>query len=144
MDTVSERVVEVALRWGDQDSYGHVNSVAVARLLEEARARALWGAGSGLPPLLPDAATLSLVSEVGIRYLRVLDYREEPVPIAVSVSRIGGADLTIEFEVRSDDPARPYVRATAKVALVDRATGAVRRLTAEEREFLGGFASPVG
>jgi acyl-CoA thioesterase FadM len=71
----------------------------------------------------------------------VLDYREEPVPIALTVSRIGGADLTIGFEVRSDDPARPYVTATAKVALVDRETGAVRRLTADEREFLHGFAA---
>ena len=141
MDAVSERVVEVALRWGDQDSYGHVNSVAVARLLEEARARALWGPGSALPPLSPDEPTLSLVSEVGIRYLRVLDYREEPVPIALTVSRIGGADLTIEFEVRSDDSARPYVTATAKVALVDRVTGGVRRLTADEREFLRSFAA---
>ena len=140
MDAVSERVVEVALRWGDQDSYGHVNSVAVARLLEEARARALWGADSALPPLLPDEPTLSLVSEIGIRYLRVLDYSERPVPIALTVSRIGGADLTIEFEVRSDDPARPYATATAKVALVSRETGAVRRLTTEEREFLRGFA----
>lgn len=136
---MTERVVDITLRWGDQDSYGHVNSVAVARLLEEARARVLWGAGSALPPLLPDEATLSLVSEVSIRYLRVLDYREKPVPIAVSVSRIGGADLTIEFEVRSDDPERPYATATAKVALVSRETGAVRRLTPDEREFLRGF-----
>jgi acyl-CoA thioester hydrolase len=140
---MTERVVEIPLRWGDQDSYGHVNSVAVARLLEEARARVLWGAGSALPPLSPDEATLSLVSEIGIRYLRVLDYREEPVPIALSVSRIGGADLTIEFEVRSDDPARPYATATAKVALVDRMTGNVRRLSADEREFLRGFAPPA-
>ncbi len=136
---MTERVVDIALRWGDQDSYGHVNSVAVARLLEEARARVLWGVGSALPPLLPDEATLSLVSEVSIRYLRVLDYREEPVPIAVTVSRIGGADLTIDFEVRSDDPERPYATATAKVALVSRETGAVRRLTPDEREFLRGF-----
>lgn len=140
MDAVSERVVEVALRWGDQDSYGHVNSVAIARLLEEARARAVWGAGSALPPLVPDEPTLSLVSEIGIRYLRVLDYSERPVPVAITVTRIGGADLTIEFEVRSDDPARPYATATAKVALVDRESGAVRRLTTDEQEFLRGFA----
>ncbi len=140
MDAVSARIVEVALRWGDQDSYGHVNSVAVARLLEEARARALWGPGSALPPLVPGEATLSLVSEVGIRYLRVLDYSERPVPIAITVPRLGGADLTIEFEVRSEDAARPYATATAKVALVDRETGSVRRLTTDERDFLRGFA----
>src|SRR5690606_30243528 len=108
---------------------------------EEARARVLWGAGSALPPLVPDEATLSLVSEVSIRYRRVLDYREEPVPIAVAVSRIGGADLTLEFEVRSDDPERPSATATAKVALVSRDTGAVRRLTPAERQFIRGFAS---
>src|SRR5690606_23441732 len=120
---MTERVVGIALRWGDQDSYGHVNNVALARLLEEARAQALWGTGSALPPLRPDEPALSLVSALGIRYLRVLDYREHPVPIAVRVTRIGGADVTIEFEVRSDDPVRPYATATAKVALVDRESG---------------------
>lgn len=34
--------VPVALRWADLDAYGHVNNVAIVRLLEEARIAAFW------------------------------------------------------------------------------------------------------
>jgi len=38
--------VDIQLRWGDEDAYGHINNVAFLRYLEEARVRILWS-GSG-------------------------------------------------------------------------------------------------
>jgi len=43
----NERVVDVALRWGDSDSFNHVNNVVFFRLLEEARARVIPTEGPG-------------------------------------------------------------------------------------------------
>lgn len=36
--------VEIPMRWGDMDAYGHVNNVNLIRLMEEARI-----AGFGVP-----------------------------------------------------------------------------------------------
>lgn len=42
--------VDIQLRWGDEDAYGHINNVAFLRYLEEARVRILWsGSGHGKP-----------------------------------------------------------------------------------------------
>ena len=36
-----EHVVDIDLRWGDADSFAHVNNVVFFRYLEEARARVI-------------------------------------------------------------------------------------------------------
>ena len=69
-----EHVVDIDLRWGDADSFAHVNNVVFFRYLEEARARVIprertrlhhtqwWACGGGTateipsPPPLPERA----------------------------------------------------------------------------------------
>ena len=38
--------LEIPLRWGDMDAYGHINNVQIVRLMEEARVLA-FGIPSG-------------------------------------------------------------------------------------------------
>lgn len=74
--------VQVPMRWGDMDAYGHINNVQVVRMLEEARIAAFGpprGAGRpGTPPpvSLFDAVpegTLTLVVEHRVRYMKTLE-----------------------------------------------------------------------
>ncbi|HET6240986.1 MAG TPA: thioesterase family protein, partial [Arthrobacter sp.] len=42
--------VQVPMRWGDMDAYGHINNVQIVRILEEARIAAFGPPrGPGLP-----------------------------------------------------------------------------------------------
>lgn len=167
--------IPISLRWGDQDPYGHVNNVAIARILEEARARAFWAeatdpvmpdpeAAEGrtveharravFPPLTPDQPVWALVSELSVRYLRPVNYQREPVTVAMTVSRIGGASFTIDYRIRTDphDPAhlQPHdnddagaapesltcVQAQTTLVLVDQQSGSPVRLSHEQRAML--------
>ena len=76
---MSAATVSLHLRWGDQDPYQHVNNVAIAGLLEQARALVFWGEGSLLPRLTVASDRHVVVAEAHIVYLKPIDYRPEPL-----------------------------------------------------------------
>lgn len=123
-------VVPVALRWGDMDAYGHVNNATMLRLIEEARVRAirdLWG-----PNGLTDIGIL--VARIEIDYLAPLDYRADPVPVALWVSHLGGASFSVSCEVA--DPDAVYARALVTLVTYDFATSTPVRVPADKRGVL--------
>lgn len=136
-------VVPIELRWGDQDPYGHVNNVAVLRILEEARARAFWSPPEPaephqvFPPLDPDQPVWALVSDVELKYLRQLPYQREPVIVEMSIPHVGGASFVIDYALKCDaaDPA-PRVTAKSTLVMVDRISGRPQRLDAGLRRQL--------
>lgn len=81
-------VVEVELRWGDQDSLGHINNVQIARVVEEARIRAMstWfgEARRGFWVVL---------ARQEIEFASVLHYDEKPVQVQVWITRIGNSSV---------------------------------------------------
>ncbi len=98
--------VDLELRWGDQDAYGHVNNVAFARFLEEARVRVFFTGNSreqtgmqhhfrGDDPAGPKM----LVASQRIDYLRVLEYSNRPITIELWVGKLGGSSLELHYEV---------------------------------------------
>ncbi|THG28158.1 acyl-CoA thioesterase [Naasia lichenicola] len=129
----------VSLRWGDQDPYGHVNNVAIVRLLEEARVRGIWDASDGiLPPLDCTEATRVLVSQIEIRYRTVLDYGPDPVEVELEVKRIGGGSFAIGYRITTRDSAgieRSHAEATTTMVFVDLA-GSVIRISSAQRAYL--------
>ncbi|GAA3860822.1 thioesterase family protein [Leifsonia kafniensis] len=130
--------VEVALRWGDLDAYGHINNVAVLRILEEARSRGFWdNEAIPLPPLRPEESTWSLVAEVSARYRRPLDYSSEPVEVRMTVSRVRGASFTIHYSVFAPAVEGVHVEAETVIVLIDAQSGAPTRLSPELRAALG-------
>lgn len=146
--------VQIPMRWGDMDAYGHINNVQVVRILEEARIAAFGPPrGTGLPGVEPPVAlfnavpegTLALIVEHRIRYVRTLEYRNIPAVVQLWVGAVKGASFDIHYLVQDPITREDCVRATSHLAFVDEATGRVLRLTPEQKETLAPYmaAHPV-
>lgn len=134
--------VDMELRWGDQDAYGHVNNVAYARYLEEARVRVFWrGTGRertgmeghfrGARPEDPKM----LVAGQQIEFLGVLEYGDAPITVEMWIGRLGGSSLEVHYEVVDGSAAerRVVARAVTTVVIVDGLTLRPTRMTPEAR-----------
>jgi acyl-CoA thioester hydrolase len=131
---VSRFTAQVAMRWSDMDAYGHVNNVQFLTYVEEARVEMFKSVPlSGLDQV--QAGILVAASE--IKYRRPLLHRHDPVPIDVWVTRIGAAQFALEYEVHDADVV--YATASSLMVPYDFASERPRRLTADEKEWLGQF-----
>ncbi|MEU7422896.1 acyl-CoA thioesterase [Streptomyces sp. NPDC048362] len=119
------------LRWSDMDAYGHVNNAIFLRYLEEARI-------DFLSLRSKESKQGSVVARHEIDYKRQLVHRPAPVDIELWVKEIKAASFTVSYEVKDDD--QVYVRASTVIVPFDFEAQRPRRITAEEREFLGGYA----
>lgn len=157
MDAMAHLDLTVPMRWSDIDGYGHVNNAAMLTLLEEARIRAFWGApdeqialgAEVLPSALPTygsgATVHTVVASTRIEYARELEFRRDSITVRLWLSRIGGASLTIDYQVLTrDDPegTSPYATARTVIVLVDAETGRPARIDEELRASLGAFVGP--
>lgn len=122
--------VDVELRWGDMDSYRHVNNVQFARLLEEARVRGFrkWFPGEH------HTHPTMLVARCEIDYLQQLHYRTEPVHIAMWVSKLAGASFDVDYEIADGDTV--YARAQTTLVTFDLTAGRPIRIDEHTREAL--------
>ncbi|WP_121866219.1 acyl-CoA thioesterase [Glutamicibacter nicotianae] len=150
MDGTTLRV-QVPMRWGDMDAYGHVNNVNLIRLMEEARIAGFGvPGGTGAPGAQPQADIFSavpvgtqiLVVEHRVRYSRPLEYRNVPVNVDLWVANIKPASFDICYEFR--DPVEDHlcVKAATTLAYFDPATSRVQRLSLEERAGLSAYEGP--
>lgn len=137
-------MVPVPLRWADMDAYGHVNNVAMLRLLEEARIAAFWRHPEADEARLwptavldagPTASTHTLVARSEIEYLLPLGYRRDGVTVEMWVGRLGGASIDVCYEVtgEEDGQRQVYAQAQTTLVLIDAATSRPRRATEAER-----------
>ncbi|HEY4536039.1 MAG TPA: thioesterase family protein [Enteractinococcus sp.] len=139
-------VVEIPLRWGDMDAYGHINNVQIVRLMEEARVL-VFGVPSGTGQL--DATSpsphinllagvqngvMTLISDHTVKYRRQLPYRGTPVRVEVGIEKVKGASVEIFYRFYDDDVVA--VEATSTMVFVNEATGMPVRLTQEQRAAL--------
>lgn len=137
--------VDVALRWGDMDAYGHVNNVRIVSLLEEARIQAFGvptgtGADGQAAPVtlldgVPDTVQ-TLIAEHRVRYRRPLQYRNVPARVWVWVAAAKGASIEVAYSVRDGVDGTECVTATTTMVFVDSATGRPVRLSQEQRDAL--------
>ncbi|MGH3567826.1 MAG: acyl-CoA thioesterase [Pseudonocardia sp.] len=130
-------VTHVPLRWTDQDSYHHVNHARTVTLLEEARiglfldaaaAEGITGFERGL-----------LVAALNVDYRRQIPYRSRTLRVIMWVDEVRAASFRIFYEM-CDGPAadaRVAVTAWTRMGLVDLDAARPRRVTVEERAFLG-------
>lgn len=133
----------IALRWADQDPYGHVNNVQVLRLLEEVRVRAFWtiagetnDSGLAVFDASPESGTQMFMGSQRIEYVAPIAYRSEPVFVRMWLSKIGGASVQVCYEILESAAidAPLYVKSEATLVLVSTATGKPRRMTPIERD----------
>jgi acyl-CoA thioester hydrolase len=133
---------ELQVRWGDMDAYEHINNVAYAAYLQEARARmfAFHLADTDARSLL---GTL-VVAKLRIRWRRPLVARPEPVVATTWISEIRAASLTVECELddAEPDPAGPYCTGSTVLTPFDFDAERIRRLTEAETAALKEFLEP--
>lgn len=126
-------------RWSDLDAYAHVNNVTWLEYLQEARVDMLYvhAPARGAEGLADGV----LVVKAEIEYRRAMLFRQEPYPIEMWVSHVGGASFTVSYEIAEEADGRRllYGRASTVLAPVNTATGRSRRLDAVEREVLSRF-----
>jgi acyl-CoA thioester hydrolase len=138
---VTRFVTQVPLRWTDQDSYRHLNHARAVTLLEEARidlffetaaAEGILGFTHGL-----------LVAGLNMDYRRQIPYRPHPLRVGMWVDEVRAASFRICYEMHdgpeASDPVA--VEAWTRMATFDLAAQRPRRLTDDERVFLGRWAA---
>ncbi|MCW4386075.1 acyl-CoA thioesterase [Salinibacterium sp. SYSU T00001] len=124
---------KVAIRWGDMDSYGHVNNVFFVRYLEDTRFAIFSpplgdAAAEGVDPglsvfdLFPEGSN-GLVAGHRIEYRAPLNYRAEPLTVRLWVTRVGGSSVDLGYELGEADGSTVYAVASTTLVMVDTATG---------------------
>lgn len=113
---------EISLRYGDLDTYGHVNNAVYATLIEEARVEYLRDVLSDVATDLAslDGGTGIVLANLEIDFERPLR-DTDAVTIGVRIPSLGGSSIPFEYEVRDDHG----VVATAEttVVVIDTGTG---------------------
>ena len=129
-----ERVVDIALRWGDSDAFGHVNNVVFFRYLEEARARIIPASGPG--PTIPSGGLV--VAEQQRKYLAPLHYRTEPIQVGMSVDHVGGSSFRLACRVFDAETGTVFAQGFVALVTYNFAPGSPRKLSTDERAWLTG------
>lgn len=134
---MSEFSIELDVRWGDLDAFGHVNSATFVSYLEQCRCS--WM--SSVPSHWQDGDIGPVVANININYRRQLRWPER-VRVTLKPASPGRSSIKLDSEIRSlsgDDKTKAVVYADATVTLVwiDRKSGDPVPLPAAIRE-LGG------
>ena len=134
-------VAQVPLRWTDQDVYRHVNNARAVTLLEEARVALVFDAAAA-DGVAGFAAGL-LVVGLHVEYRRQIPYRSGTLRVAMEIDELRAASFRICYEMHDGPDATDAlaVRAWTRMATYDLAAGHPRRLTADERAFVGRWAA---
>lgn len=137
---MSEFKIRLNVRWGDVDSFGHVNNAAYLAYLEECRSR--WM--SSVPSHWEDGETGPVVANININYRRPIHWPEH-LEVTLKPQAPGRSSIKLDSEIRSipeNDDDEPVLYADARVTLVwiDKQSGepvplpGVIRQTAEGRD----------
>jgi len=149
MEDMSSLLIPIQMRFGDIDSYGHVNNVTMLQYLEDARVLLTRRpVGPGDVPGLERETTfrdevgerLTVIGRQEIEYVQQLLYRSEPVHVRVWASAVGGSSFVLDYAVQEEDGSRVYAVAQTVVVQIDRASGRPVRLTELQRALLERWA----
>lgn len=126
------------IRFGDIDSYDHVNNVVYLQYLEDARIQLMYAQlpGGGTIDDLMGPDLFTLVARNEIEYLAPISFRTTPVFVNIWVTNIGGSSFDFGYTVTEADASVVYAQAATAMVLVSRTTGRPVRLTEAQREAL--------
>ncbi|WP_104165314.1 thioesterase family protein [Arthrobacter sp. SX1312] len=134
------------LRFGDEDSYGHVNNVRFLQFLEDARLSLMHEPrpeGSFMELIDPDHYTL--VGRQEIEYRSPLTVSMEPAAVDLWVTAVGGSSFDLGYAVRDrvavDGSTVSAIAATTMV-MVSRSTGRPVRLSGTQKAILLSWQGP--
>lgn len=127
---------DIAVRWSDQDAFGHVNHAAVVTLLEEARAKVIFD----VAPREGVAAFETLVATLEVSYRRPIPWSTAGVQVTMWTYELRAASFRVLYHVRvAGDDGKPAVEASTQLVPYDLAAVRPRRLASDERAFLARF-----
>lgn len=123
----------ITVRWGDMDSYGHVNNVFFIRYLEDTRF-ALFTPPLGVKAAPDVPAELSvfdlfpagsngLMAGHRIEYRAPLSYSDGPIESRLWITRIGTTSFDIGYELGHSDRSRVFAIAATTLVIVDTESG---------------------
>ncbi|MHA6625726.1 acyl-CoA thioesterase [Pseudonocardia sichuanensis] len=134
-------VAQVPVRWTDQDVYRHVNHAVAVTLLEEARIQLVFDAATaeGVAGFVNGL----LVTGLSVDYKRQISYPSRLLRVAMTVEAVRAATFRIRYAMHDGPEPDDAVAVTAETSLAAFDLGAQRprRLTTEEKEFLGKWAA---
>jgi acyl-CoA thioester hydrolase len=111
---MSEFSIELPVRWGDMDSFGHVSNVVYLRYLEECRAR--WM--DSVPSHWQDGDAGPVVANININFRQPM-YWPGDVEVTLAPASPGRSSIKLEHEIRSlSEENEPTVFADATCTLV--------------------------
>ncbi|MEF8822283.1 MAG: thioesterase family protein [Halovenus sp.] len=133
-----EYTTEIAVRYADIDTYGHVNNATYATYFEEARIDYLYDVIDAGEALLSDSesGTGIVIANLEVDFVQPVKINDS-VAVAVRVPRLGQKSFPFEYEVRTDDG----VAATGETTVVtyDRDTESSRPIPEDWRDAITQF-----
>lgn len=137
----------ITVRWGDMDSYGHVNNVFFIRYLEDTRfALFTPPLGDNAAPdvprelslfdLFPDGSN-GLMAGHRIEYRAPLSYPDGPIASTLWITRIGRTSFDIGYRLASADAATVFAIASTTLVIVNTESGRPAELPQRLRDTLG-------
>ncbi|NDZ93205.1 acyl-CoA thioesterase [Streptomyces sp. SID6673] len=131
-------LVKVPVRWSDMDVFAHINHARMVTLLEEARIPWLFYDGRPTASLREGC----VVADLHVKYREQVRHDEGPIEVTMFVEQLRAVDFTVGYEVRpkgAGPTSKPAVTATTQLVAFDVDAQRLRRLTADEKEFLASF-----
>lgn len=143
----SVHTIPMPLRFGDEDSYGHVNNVRFLQFLEDARVLLMSEPldGGSFMELL-DADHYTLVARQEIEYLAPLNFSTTPAAVDVRVTAVGASSFEMGYTVRDRveaDGSLTSAIASTSLVLVSRSTGRPVRISDVQRSVLESWRGPA-
>lgn len=139
--------IPLQLRFGDEDSYGHVNNVRFLQFLEDARVLLMSEGRPGESFMdLIDPDHYTLVGRQEIEYRAPLNFSTAPAGVDVWVTAVGGSSFELGYAVRdrveAEGSTTSAIAATTMV-LVSRSTGRPVRLSEAQKGILVSWQGPA-
>ncbi|MFL6160480.1 MAG: acyl-CoA thioesterase [Marmoricola sp.] len=133
---------ECPLRWADMDLLGHINNVAYVDYLQEARIELL--AAHPELAVVRDGEGLVVVHHE-LDYVAPLKFRKRPVLVDSWITDMRAGSFVLAHEVydEGEHGRTTYLRASTRVASMDLASGAPRRIGVEDRSVLEAYLEPA-
>lgn len=111
---MSEFKIHLNVRWGDVDSFGHVNNATYLAYLEECRSQ--WM--SSVPSHWEEGDTGPVVANININYRRAIHWPQE-LEVTLKPGAPGRSSIKLDSQIRSvTDDEEPTLFADALVTLV--------------------------
>ncbi|WP_449431940.1 acyl-CoA thioesterase [Pseudomonas putida] len=130
------RFTRMPTRWGDQDSFGHVNNVTYYSYCESAITEFLVEQGT-LDPV--NSPVIGLIVDSGCSYFSPILFPDQ-VDVGMRVTHLGNSSVRYELALFRNDEQEPAAAAHIVYVYVDRASNRAVTLPDQVRSVLAKLA----